>query len=81
MESISADIEGANISGSEGGSNLIGDSQARGDPAGESQPDHLGHPKSHAPWHCHRFVSRVCFAFLSRLFARELYSCVVHPYE
>uniref|UniRef100_A0A2P2ILY2 Uncharacterized protein n=1 Tax=Rhizophora mucronata TaxID=61149 RepID=A0A2P2ILY2_RHIMU len=46
----------ANISGSKRASNLIGNSQARGNASCKHQPHHLCHPQSHGPRHCHRFL-------------------------
>ncbi|EXB41186.1 hypothetical protein L484_005221 [Morus notabilis] len=46
----------ANIAGPERSGDLVGDDQARGDPAAESQPNHPRHPQSHPPWHRHCFL-------------------------
>ncbi|KAM0993541.1 hypothetical protein EV2_009492 [Malus domestica] len=62
VQNQSADMKRANISCSKGAGDFIGNGQARRNPAGESQPHHLRHPNSHAPWHCHLSSATVAFA-------------------
>lgn len=49
----SANMERANIASSDRAGDLVGEGQARRNPAAQSYPNHLGHPKCHMPRHCH----------------------------
>lgn len=49
----SANMERADITGSERVGNFISNRQARRNPPSQSHPHHLCHPHGHGPWHCH----------------------------
>lgn len=52
-ESGSADVEGADVAGADGGGDVVGDGEAGGEPAPEGYPHQPRHPQSRTPWHRH----------------------------